>query len=52
MVKPQGIITPVITPMHEDESLNLQELRAQVNRQIAAGVKGIFCLVRTARSTH
>lgn len=44
MVKPQGIITPVITPMHEDESHNLQELRAQVNRQIAAGVKGIFCL--------
>ena len=44
MLKPQGIITPIITPMHEDESVNLQELRVQVNRQIACGVKGIFCL--------
>ncbi|MHC1760776.1 MAG: 4-hydroxy-tetrahydrodipicolinate synthase [Negativicutes bacterium] len=44
MLKPQGIITPIITPMHEDESVNLQELRGQVNRQIACGVKGIFCL--------
>ena len=38
MLKPQGIITPIITPMHEDESVNLQELRVQVNRQIACGV--------------
>ena len=44
MLKPQGIITPIITPMHEDESVNLQELRVQINRQIACGVKGLFCL--------
>ena len=44
MLKPQGIITPIITPMHEDESVNFKELRIQVNRQIAAGVSGLFCL--------
>ncbi|MDU4960592.1 MAG: 4-hydroxy-tetrahydrodipicolinate synthase [Sporomusaceae bacterium] len=44
MLKPQGIITPIITPMHEDESLNLDELRVQVNRLIASGVASLFCL--------
>lgn len=44
MLKPQGIITPIITPMNPDESVNFQELRVQVNRQIACGVNGIFCL--------
>jgi 4-hydroxy-tetrahydrodipicolinate synthase len=44
MLKPQGIITPIITPMNPDESVNYQELRVQVNRQIACGVNGIFCL--------
>ena len=39
----KGIIPPVITPMHpEDESVNIPELRNQVERQIAAGVHGIF----------
>lgn len=39
----KGIITPVITPMHpEDESVNIPELRNQVERQIDAGVHGIF----------
>lgn len=44
MLKPQGIITPIVTPMAEDESINLKELRVQVNRQIASGVNGLFCL--------
>jgi 4-hydroxy-tetrahydrodipicolinate synthase len=44
MLKPQGIITPIITPMHEDESVNLQELRVQVNRLIGSGIAGLFCL--------
>lgn len=44
MIKPQGIVTPVITPMNDDESINYHELRAQINRQIACGVNGIFCL--------
>lgn len=39
----RGIVTPIITPMNEDESINLSELRAQVNRQIEGGVHAIFC---------
>lgn len=42
MVEIKGIIPPIITPMHEDESINEQELRNQVNRQIEAGVHGLF----------
>lgn len=38
-----GIITPVITPMNADESINTAELRRQVNRQIESGVHGLFC---------
>lgn len=38
----KGIITPIITPMNEDESVNEQELRRQVNRLIGAGVHGLF----------
>ena len=39
----QGIITPILTPMYEDESINYDELRNQVNRLIDAGVSGLFC---------
>ena len=39
----QGIIPALITPMHEDESVNFEELRRQVNRQIDGGVHAIFC---------
>lgn len=42
MVEIKGIISPIITPMNEDESVNEQELRNQVNRQIEAGVHGLF----------
>lgn len=38
----KGIIPPILTPMFPDESINEQELRNQVERQIAAGVHGIF----------
>jgi len=38
----KGIIPPVVTPMREDESINEQELRRQVRRQIEGGVHGIF----------
>lgn len=44
MLKPEGIITPIITPMTEDEKLNLSQLREQVNRLIDSGVAGLFCL--------
>lgn len=39
----KGIIPPIITPMNEDESLNIPALRAQVNRQIENGAHGLFC---------
>lgn len=44
MTEIKGIITPIITPMYADESINYGELRAQVNRQIGSGVHGVFCL--------
>lgn len=40
----RGIIAAMVTAMHDDESLNLEEIRRQVNRQIEAGVNGVFCL--------
>ena len=39
----KGIIVPIVTPLHEDESINLDELRVQTNRMIENGVDGIFC---------
>ena len=38
----KGIIPPIVTPMNADESVNIPELRSQVERQIAGGVHGIF----------
>lgn len=39
----KGIISPIITPMYQDESFNEQEFRNQIERQISGGVHGIFC---------
>lgn len=38
----KGIISPILTPMYEDESINVEELRNQVDRMIDNGVHGIF----------
>ncbi len=38
----KGIIVPILTPMYGDETINEEELRAQAERLIAAGVHGIF----------
>lgn len=38
----KGIITPILTPMNEDESINVEELRNQIERLIEGGVHGIF----------
>lgn len=38
-----GIISAMITPMNEDESINVSALREQVNRQIESGVHALFC---------
>ncbi|WP_130812960.1 4-hydroxy-tetrahydrodipicolinate synthase [Olsenella sp. Marseille-P4559] len=42
MVELKGIIVPIVAPMNEDESINTDELRRQVDRQIDAGIHGIF----------
>ncbi len=38
----KGIIPPILTPFFEDESVNYDEVRNQVNRMIDAGVHGLF----------
>ena len=42
MAQLKGIVVPIITPMKEDETINEQELRNQVNRMIENGIHGIF----------
>ena len=42
-VQIKGIIPPIVTPMYEDESINTEELRRQVDRQIENGVHALFC---------
>jgi 4-hydroxy-tetrahydrodipicolinate synthase len=44
MFEIRGIITALVTPMYDDERINEEELRNQVNRQIEAGVHGLFVL--------
>lgn len=44
MTEIKGIIAAMQTPMHEDGSINEEEMRKQINRQIEAGVDAIFCL--------
>ena len=44
MFEPKGIIAAMSTPFYEDESINEQELRNQVDRFIKAGLHGIFTL--------
>ena len=42
-----GIIPPVVTPLHPDESLDLATLRSHIDRMLAAGAHGIFVLGTT-----
>lgn len=42
MTEIKGIISPILTPMHDDESVNYEEFRVQINRLIDGGVHGIF----------
>lgn len=42
-IETKGIIAPIVTPMKEDESVNVSVLREQVNRQIENGIHGLFC---------
>lgn len=41
-VEIKGIIPPILTPMNADESLNLPELRNQIERLLSGGVHGLF----------
>lgn len=38
----KGIIVPIVTPMTDDEEINTDELRRQIERMISAGIHGIF----------
>ncbi len=42
-VEIKGIIPPILTPMNDDESINVAELRNQVNRMIDNGCHALFC---------
>lgn len=41
-VELKGIIPPILTPMNPDESINLNEMRNQIERMLAGGVHGVF----------
>jgi 4-hydroxy-tetrahydrodipicolinate synthase len=42
-----GIICPVVTPFHADETLDIPRLRSHIDWLLAAGVHGIFVLGTT-----
>lgn len=44
MFTPAGVMAAIVSPMHDDETLNLVELETHVNRMISKGVHGLFCL--------
>ena len=44
IVHPSGAYCALVTPMNDDESVNLDELQRQVERQMAAGMGGLFLL--------
>ncbi|MFT3985176.1 MAG: 4-hydroxy-tetrahydrodipicolinate synthase [Lachnospiraceae bacterium] len=44
MKKIKGIVAAMQTPMFDNGDINEAEMRNQINREIAAGVDGIFCL--------
>lgn len=39
----RGIISAMITPMHDDESVNYQALETLARAQLARGVEGFYC---------
>ena len=42
MIRPEGIIVPLVTPMREDGSVDICAVEPQVERMIDNGVDGIF----------
>lgn len=43
-MKIEGIIPAIVTPMFEDGTINVPELRNQIRRHIKAGADAVFCL--------
>jgi 4-hydroxy-tetrahydrodipicolinate synthase len=39
-----GSIHALVTPFHDDESLNLDQMRLHTDRAVEAGADGVFCL--------
>ena len=44
MGKPEGIVVAMLTPMDEREDIDENMLQKLINRNIEAGLQGIFCL--------
>lgn len=40
----RGSIHALVTPFHDDESLNLDQMRRHAERAVEAGAHGVFCL--------
>lgn len=40
----RGSIHALVTPFHDDESLNLDQMRVHTDRAVRAGADGVFCL--------
>jgi 4-hydroxy-tetrahydrodipicolinate synthase len=40
----KGVYVAMATPMHDDESLNIEELHRQIDRFIDSGIDALFCL--------
>ena len=49
-VRPGGIFTALVTPMHANGALDLETLAAHVDAQIAAGVQGLVAVGTTGES--
>ena len=50
MLKLTGAMTALVTPMHEDESVDYEGFRALVKRQLEAGIDGLLPLGTTAET--
>ena len=52
MFKPEGVYVAMLTPFHDDGSINEGELRRIVDFQIEAGVDGLFPLSSVGECIH
>ena len=52
MFKPEGVYVAMLTPFHDDGSINEGELRRIVDFQIEAGVDGLFPVSSVGEFIH